>query len=94
MHKPQTIAVSLLWSSLPPLPLAVTVCLSLLSSVLSSRSLCPSVLAASLDQAQLAVYALLDLQQDLGLPVVQLGQLVKVHNTRCELVDITVIHSG
>lgn len=49
---------------------------------------------ASLNQAGLLSYAVLDLEQDLGLPVVQLAQLVKLDNTSCKLAHITVIHSS
>jgi hypothetical protein len=46
------------------------------------------------NQAGLISYAILDLEQDLGLPIVQLAQLIKLDNTSCELVHIAVIHSS
>lgn len=59
---------------------------------LFSFILIPSL--ADLDQAGLLPYAVLDLKQDLGLPVVQLAQLVKLNDTSCKLTHITVIHSS
>lgn len=47
-----------------------------------------------LDQAGLLSYAVLDLKQDLGLPIVQLAQLVKLNDTSCKLAHIAVIHSS
>lgn len=47
-----------------------------------------------LDQTGFLSYAILDLKQDLGLPVVQLAQLVKLNDTSCKLAHITVIHSS
>lgn len=51
------------------------------------------LLVARLNQTRLLSYAVFNLQKDLGLPVVQLGELVKLNNTSCKLADITVIYS-